>query len=64
MSNHLELVHLLLGQSDDGVVVVDGFLHHQAVRAVLALKDGRRQVLVAEKLNSNELILIFTGKQV
>ena len=53
MSNHLELVHLLLGQSDDGVVVVDGLFHHQAVGAVLALKDGRRQVLVAEKLNSN-----------
>ena len=44
-TEQLQLVHLLLRQSHNGVVIVDGLLDDEAVGALLALQDGSGQVI-------------------
>lgn len=46
-SEELQLVHLVLGERDDGVVIVDGFLDQETVGLVLASKDRSRQIVRA-----------------
>ena len=41
----LQLVHLLLTEGHDGVVVVDRLLDHEAVGLRLRVEDGCRQLL-------------------
>lgn len=41
----LELVHLLLTEGHDRVVVVDGLFDHEAVGLRLRVEDGRCQLL-------------------
>ena len=44
-AEELEVLHGVWVQSDDGVVVIGGFVDHQSARRLLPLHDRRRVVL-------------------
>ena len=51
IAEELEVLHGVRVQSDDGVIIVGGFVDHQSARRLLPLHDRRRVVLFSLLLN-------------
>ena len=51
VAEELEALHGVWVQSDDGVIIVGGFVDHQSARRLLPLHDRRRVVLFSLLLN-------------
>ena len=51
VAEELEALHGVRVQSDDGVIIVGGFVDHQSARRLLSLHDRHRVVLFSLLLN-------------
>ena len=59
-TEELQLVHLLLTEGHDRVVIVDRFFDHEAVGLRLRVEDGRRQLLAFASITRETKRGIFT----
>jgi len=51
-AEEIELLHRVLGQGNDGVVIVDGIRHHQLVVLLLLLEDGGGNIVLLADLGA------------
>ena len=58
VAEELEALHGIRVQSDDGVVVIGGFVHLQPVRRLLPLQDRRRVVLLPLRIGGRWFALV------
>lgn len=56
-TEQLKLVHLVLGEGNHRVVIIDSFLHHQTVGFRLGAKNGCRQIISINRGEEEAIVI-------